>query len=482
MKRRTAGAGLALGLAFGPGLAPAASEDTPVGDRATAERRPVSVVVAWNAALLGAVKATGSGPTVTARALSMVHEATYNAWAAYDGVAMPTGGAALRRASRPPRDDFEASIAVCHAAYGVLVDLFPGRLSDFDATLAQTMPARLGSRPTWVAALQVGQAAAVALLQSRHGDGANQRGDLAPGPYADYTGYAPVNTPDLVVDPNRWQPLRVTNAQGVTAVQKCLTPHWGRVRPFALAHGAALRPPLHHTAPSPGEVAEVLRLSAGLTDEHKAIAEYWAGGPGTVTPPGMWSEIAALMSSRRRPSLARDVKTFFALGQAMLDASIAAWDAKRAHDSVRPITTLRLAHAGQQVQAWAGPGLGTRWIRGEDWQPYQPSTFPTPPFPEFVSGHSTFSAAAAEVLRALHGEQLELKVRVEAGASAIEPGLPRRALTLHWRSLGEAAAAAGLSRRYGGIHFEQGDLAGRALGREVGRRVMLKCRALFGEA
>ncbi len=125
-----------------------------------------------------------------------------------------------------------------------------------------------------------------------------------------------------------------------------------------------------------------------------------------------------------------------------------------------------------------GPGPGTQSIPGETWLPYQPATFVTPPFPEFVSGYSTFSTAAAEVLAGLRSDRLSLRVSIGAGISQIEHGLPAQALT--WSSLSEVAAAAGISRRYGGIHFEQDDLKGRELGRRGGQLVLEKCDELFG--
>src|SRR5206468_2961712 len=147
------------------------------------------------------------------------------------------------------------------------------------------------------------------------------------------------------------------------------------------------------------------------------------------------------------------------------DAGIAAWDAKRAYDSERPVTAVHFLDAGTPVRAWAGPGLGTQRIDGVDWLPYQPLTVITPPFPEYVSGHSAFSAAAAEVLRRFTGsDQFHDEVTIPRGTSRVEPGLtPSRDVTLRWPTFSAAADEAGLSRRYGGIHFEQGDLAGREL-------------------
>jgi hypothetical protein len=118
-------------------------------------------------------------------------------------------------------------------------------------------------------------------------------------------------------------------------------------------------------------------------------------------------------------------------------------------------------------------------IDGAHWQPYQPLTVVTPPFPEYCSGHSTFSAAGAEILQRFTGsDAFGASQTTPAGASRVEPeATPATDVTLAWATFSAAAAEAGLSRRYGGIHFEQGDLAGRALGRHVGAVVWDKAQA-----
>jgi hypothetical protein len=278
----------------------------------------------------------------------------------------------------------------------------------------------------------------------------------------------------------RWQPLVVTNAAGVTAAQKCLTPHWGRVRPFALSSGSALRPRFVPFGPSLAEIEELVRFSAALTDETKVQVDFWANNPGSVTPPGQWCQFAAIVAATDGNSLDQDVLLFFTLGQALLDASIAAWECKVAYDSARPITLLRHFYAGQQISAWGGPGLGTQLMDGSVWRPFQRTTNPTPNFQEFVSGHSTFSAAAAHVIAAWRGDEVTLAFDFPAGGVGPEPSVPAVAMRLSWPSLSSAAAAAGLSRRYGGIHFEQGDLKGRALGKAVGQAVMRRGADLYG--
>ena len=167
---------------------------------------------------------------------------------------------------------------------------------------------------------------------------------------------------------------------------------------------------------------------------------------------------------------------FFLVDNAVMDAGIACWDCKRAFDYVRPITAIHYLFQGQTIYAWGGPGKGTVPMLGENFGTFQSPTFITPPFPEFSSGHSTFSAAAAEVLRRFKGsDTFGYSVTFPAGSSTLEPNLvPARDLTLTFNTFSDAADAAGMSRRYGGIHFESGDLAGRQMGRLVGAQVWTK--------
>jgi hypothetical protein len=169
------------------------------------------------------------------------------------------------------------------------------------------------------------------------------------------------------------------------------------------------------------------------------------------------------------------------LSNAIFDAGICSWDNKRAFDSVRPITAIRTLFNGQQVLAWGGPYQGTRLIDGAAWLPYQPSTFPTPPFAEYGSGHSTFSGAGAEILTLFTGSpRFGLSAVVRAGSSKVEPGLtPAADIVLTWPTFSAAADEAGLSRRYGGIHFEQGDLDARQVGRQLADQAWARALTYF---
>jgi hypothetical protein len=446
-----------------------------------------SVVAQWNNAALQAVRETSPGPPICARMLAIVNTCIYDAWAAYDPHAVGTRlGSTLRRpAAEHTRANKEKAISF--GAYRALVDLFPrpdqGRV--FTA-LMQRLGYDPGDESTDVSTPGgIGNLAARAVLEFRHRDGSNQLGDQHPGAYSDYTGYVPANTPDQIKDPDLWQPLRLLNGRGEFVVQSYIAPHWGQVVPFSLASLAPFRPvvslPRYGTPEYEQQAREVLDYSANLTERQKVIVEYWADGPNSEQPPGHWCLFGQYVARRDQLGLDGEVKLCFALTNALMDAGIIAWDAKRMYDSVRPITAIRHLFKGQRVRAWAGPYQGTMEIDGADWQPYQIPTFVTPAFPEFISGHSTFSAAGAEVLFCFtESDAFGASVTKAAGSSPAEPGLvPAEDVTLSWATFTEAADEAGMSRRWGGIHFKEGDRVGRRLGRVVGRLAWYKALQYF---
>lgn len=178
-----------------------------------------------------------------------------------------------------------------------------------------------------------------------------------------------------------------------------------------------------------------------------------------------------ILNSRPVPMLPRtlhqDAKLFFALANAIHDAAIATWEAKRFYDYVRPVTAIRHLFRGKKIKGWNGSSVTT--INGEAWRPYQVATFPTPPFPEFTSGHSGFSMAAAEVLKRFTGSDSFGASYTQPVPLRVEPNLAAAVgVTLRWDTFTEAALEAGESRLYGGIHFYEGNVSGLSLGRNVG--------------
>jgi hypothetical protein len=459
-----------------------------------------SLVILWNEAFLQGVRASKLGPPMVARALAIAHTCIYDAWAAYDGTAVGTVlGGSLRR---PPDERRLANTlrAISFAAYRAAVDLFPGSVSTVFDPLMLTLgfngadTSTDASTPTGI-----GNVAAKAVLDFHHADGANQLGDMlggSPGvPYADYTGYVPVNDPmdtRTAFDPasvhnvDAWQPLRYVDGTGNVVTPKFVGAQWQRVTTFAITPGALrsssgparLRSPEFLT-----QAQDLLNLSANLTDEQKMLAEYWGDGPRSELPPGHWNLFAQFVARRDHHGeyahgLEQDVKLFFALTNAISDAGCCAWDNKITFNSVRPITAIRTLFRGELVLAWGGPFQGTKLIDGATWFPYQPTSFPTPPFPEYSSGHSNFSAAGAEILKLFtRSDRFGGSVTLRAGSSKVEPGaVPSSDVTLSWPTFSNAADQAGMSRRYGGIHFEQGDMDARSTGRIAAREAWDKAQ------
>ncbi|MCB0193077.1 MAG: vanadium-dependent haloperoxidase [Anaerolineae bacterium] len=490
-----------------------------------------SIVVKWNELMLAAIRNGPPRPTVIARSLYMVHAAMYDAWSAYDPIAEPVVAGYVVRQPVEKHTRNNQAVAVSQAAFHMLADQFPEyeQSTQSFSRMMQILGYEIVNEGNKSTPAGIGYLAAQGVLESRQDDGSNANNN-----YADITSdvypepYEAVNSADpgtgkvpgqAAFDPNHWQPLRVptgsiVDSSGVPMLdptqidsykdQVFVTPHWGAVKPFALTSGDQFRPPappqlgsneiytdaLGQTMLSDEayrrQFDEVLNYSANLTDEMKCIAEYWADGPRSETPPGHWNALAHGISYRDRHTIEDDVKLYLALNGALFDASISAWDAKRAYDSVRPASAIRHMYYGQFIRAWAGPNKGSQQILGEQWQPYQALTFVTPAFAEYVSGHSTFSAAAAEILTRYTGKNRFYDGRtvlyddfngdgvpdmlgehvIKVGGNMFEFS-PQKVIVLQWNTFQDAADEAGISRLYGGIHIQDGDRYGRRMGKEI---------------
>jgi hypothetical protein len=432
-----------------------------------------NAVLKWNEELLQTIRANAgrTGPTGASRALGVLHTAMYDAWTAYDATA---GGVHSR-----PNKDFSGDTpakkqeAISHAAYQALTYLFPDQGSEYAAQLNELGYASGASSP----AAQVGRDAADAVIAYRKVDGSTASSE-----------YEPANTWDTVTDPWKWQslcvPLSTAGESCEGTIQNPLAPQWGGIKAFAITatdDGIYNRaeelfwPPGVTDEQAVADTATALTDTSNLSDTRKVKAEYWADGPGSEFPPGHWAVFAQAVSRKRGHTLDQDVKLFFALGNAIMDAGVGAWKVKYEYDFVRPITAIREQYRGQMITSWLGPYQGYGKVPGEQWQPYQHPGVVTPPFPEYVSGHSTFSAAAHMVLVAFTGsDTFRARTTIKAGDSlfegrtATQTGVPAKDVVLSWNTFTEAADEAGWSRRWGGIHFKSGDEHGRTLGKAIG--------------
>jgi len=355
------------------------------------------------------------------RALAIMHTCVYDAWSAYDETAT---GTQLRGALRRPPEERTPSNkerAISYAAYRALADVLPADTESVYKPLMKQLGYNPSDNSTDIdTPTGIGNIACAAVLEFRHHDKANQVGDLAQGSYSDWSGYTPLNPPGTIpvhfpfvkpLNPDRWQPLTYTDSYGNLVLQKFAAAHWCFVTPFAMAKGeqfrSAVQPgPAKYGTPEYEEQAQdLIDLSANLTDRQKMIAEYWSDGPETEQPPGHWLRLADSVSTRDHHTLDDDVKMLFALSNAMLDAGIAAWDAKRAYDSVRPATAISVLLHGKSIRAWGGPGKGTIEMDSSQWIPYQLATSPTPPFPDFASRPEFEDARGSRAVGAVAGKQ-----------------------------------------------------------------------------
>jgi len=441
-------------------------------------------------------------PTVGSRMLAIVMTAMYDAWAAYDDRAVGTRlGGKLRR---PPAERSIANKekAIAYAVYRALLYVFP----DDHKWIAEQMR-KQGFDPddtsTDVSTPQgVGNTAAAAVIAYRRHDGANQDGDEVGSngqPYSDYTYYRPVNPHDKVLDPDCWQEIPFDDGKGGTVYVPFLTPHWFRVIPFALKRSDQFRsqpPPRVGSEQMRKEVAEVVELNGNLTVEQKAMVEFMRDGPKSTGQAGHWLRFAQAVSRRDKNDLDRDVKLFFAVANVVLDAFIACWDVKRHFDSSRPWLLVRHYYAGKRIMGWAGPGKGFALIPAEKWHPYSPATFVTPPFPGYVSGHSTASGAGAKMLELFTGSDRFADTENRVAGMLTEPGFPCHIMqmingksvldpkascevALKLPTFSATAEMAGISRVLGGYHIQADNVEGLKLGRHVATYLWPKMQAHF---
>jgi hypothetical protein len=540
-----------------------------------------SVARVWNEALLHAIQRDTPAPTVHARNLFHVSAAMWDAWAAYDSQAdgwlvKEKLEADDVRAARETAMSYAAYRLLLHRysyasglqeTFDDLVATLESLCYRIDFVEAEgDSPAALGNR------------IAAAYIARGRNDGAHEQLRYADPEYKPANPPLVVEDPGArMTDPNAWQPLalaRVVAQNGVPqpgSVQSFVSPHWGHVGAFALPasdRGVPIDtgpPPRLGPTGGPGyksDALAVLRRSADLDpvdgvsvdigpgalgsnslgandgrghnvnpatgkpyapnvvpqgDYGRALAEYWADGPRSETPPGHWNAIANEVSDSpgfvrriggRGAEVGRlewDVKLYLALNGAVHDAAVAAWGLKGHYDSVRPISMIRYLggrnllpvvpglverrRGETYVRAWAGfpenpetQASGVRWIRAVDWVPYQLPTFVTPAFAGYVSGHSTFSRAAAEALTAFTGSSFFpgglYEVPVPRGHLKIEQG-PSRDLTLQWATYFDAADAAGTSRLYMGIHVPPDDFMGRRVGARCGKEAWALAQRYF---
>lgn len=425
-------------------------------------------------------------PTVTSRFLGLIWTAVFDAWSRYDASA---NALYLNTARRPGKEHTirNKEIAISYAAYRTALAYFYS-----DSLLLQNTMRSMGLDhanksldPT--TPIGIGNLAAKQVLEKRANDGSNQLGN-SPGsdgkPYSDYTSYHPRNTVDQLVELARWQPKYFSDGKGGRFAPACLTPQWGLVKPLLIDSGNQFRPgppPAIGSAQLQKEIQEVVNLQASLTDEQKALVEFMRDGPKSVQQAGHWFMFGQQVSIRDQHTLDQDVQLFFLIEAAAMDAFIACWDAKMHYDFARPYSLVHDYFRDSTIRLWAGPEKGMVMAPGRDWRPYSPETFLCPPFPSYVSGHSTVSAACAEIIRLFKGnDRFGHSVTVVPGALT-EPDHIGKPVVLSFPTFTEAAELAGISRVMGGYHIQSENTEGLKLGRSIASLIWSKYDELAGK-
>lgn len=392
---------------------------------ATGVTGQANAVLDWNTLALNAVRASNSAPTLSTRNLAILNLAMWDAFNSVERTCQPY------RFQLAPLPETSTEAAVVGAAHATMRALYPSVSAAADELLATWLAATAASdaRDNGIA---LGRQMAGLMLDLRSGDGSGTQ-----------VTYIPSDAP------GQWR-------RTPPFYRPPLDPHWRHVVPFALREVApfvAPPPPAMDTAEYARDHDEV-RLLGALdstirTEEQSLIAVFWSDFSYTAMPPGHWYEIAIGILADHGEGLERSARLMALLSLAQADAAIACWEGKYGYNFWRPLTAIQRADEDGNPTTSPDP----KW---DSW-------LIAPNFPEYPSGHSTFSRAAAEVLAGFFGTDAV----VFTATSDSAPGVRRT-----YRSLLGCADEVGLSRIYGGIHFEFANREGKRSGARVAREVL----------
>ncbi|MFA9232162.1 MAG: vanadium-dependent haloperoxidase [Microgenomates group bacterium] len=411
----------------------------PIAASAQTRPAPQEVIQGWYALILELVRHTPTySPPVASRSFAYLGVTSYEALIGGDNTLVPLAGQVNGLTAAPARgtDAYDDAIVLDAALAFASAQFFANTGPTGQHALArmtEVMGAKVsdGVDPMIVErSIAHGKAIGQHILDWSATDGGAVIENLG-FPYS-YT---------LTEGPAHWVPTSKIALQQVP-----LLPKWGANRPFAMPNGAACPlppPPAYSEDPSSAfyaEAMEVVTTTKSLTDEQKLIARFWSDDPMlSPTPPGHWISIAMEILAREDADAPRNAEVLAKLGMAVADGFIGCWNAKYEHDLLRPVTYIKR-------------------VIDKTWEPM----LITPPFPEYPSGHSSQSGAAATVLSDLFGEDYAFD-----DATHQADGLPVRHFTGFWPAAQEAAQ----SRLYGGIHFRSAIDLGLEQGRCIGTHI-----------
>ncbi|WP_118167343.1 vanadium-dependent haloperoxidase [Nostoc sphaeroides] len=392
------------------------------------------VVIQWNSILLNAIQASGTAPPVAARNQAIVQAAVFDAVNAIDRSYKPY----LVNISASETVGASKEAAAVEAAYQTLVNLFPNQKTTFDKQRQRSLAA-IPNGTAEDKGIAIGNKVAQQILDNRQNDGSS----TAQEPYTPGTGFGD------------WKPTftdgETTN--NTTNFKPALLPQWGLVTPFAIDSVILFRPDTFPEYGSPQYTKNFNQVKAlgaenstVRTADQTEIAQFWAYDRGdTFRPPGQLNELAQEVALSQNNTLEENARLFGLLNIAQADAGIVAWDAKYVYEQLRPITAIRNADQDNNPGTIADP----------NWEPL----LDTPPFPDYISGHSVFAGVSAEILKLFYGTD---NISFDIPSQEL-PGVAR-----YYSSFSQAAQEDADSRIYGGVHIQAATIDGVEVGRNVG--------------
>jgi hypothetical protein len=435
----------------------------------------IDVVIPNVVPVLFASVAPGDASLVL-RTTTLLTNAAFDAIAPYNASAL---GVYSRLPRRPPSEgqtDRHRNVAILYASLPVLDSLYPSERARWRAMLAAAGVDPAVQSTDLNTPQGLGRAAGLAVVAARENDGMNQLGNAGGrqfhrAPYADTTGYRPVNTAYELTDPSRWQPAVTSRGNGIFSVQQFVTPQWAWTEPYSYRSPERFRvpPPLNSNPHGPGgrqrykaQLDQVLAASAGLTDERKLAAELFNN---KIESLGF---VALFLAQSRRWNVEQFVQYDFLVNLAAFDGGIAVWQEKARYDAVRPASAARYLYGNGMVTAWGGPGRGTVNLPADQWKSY----LDVADHPEYPSGSSCFCAAHAQASRRFLGsDALGWTVPYARGSSRIEPGVtPAHDTALTFETWTKFETVCGDSRVWGGVHFQAAVEASKPMCARIGDR------------
>ncbi|MFI5454708.1 MAG: dockerin type I domain-containing protein [Isosphaerales bacterium] len=392
------------------------------------------VVIAWDRALIDAIRADQLSVGPASRAMAMVMGSVYDAVNDIDHA----HAVYLTNATVPATTSAVASAST--AAYDVLVALFPDQKAHFDATLAESL-ATVPNGPARSDGMALGQQVAAAMLAWRVNDGSNADPVYKVG-----------------TAPGQWQPTPpdYTIAWG---------PAWGQVKPFGVPSASDFQPPPPPALNSPEYTAaynQVMSLGAvnstTRTADQTQIADFWAYDASVFGPPVVhYNQVTETLALQQHNSLDQDARLFALVDISMADAGISAWDAKYTYAFWRPVTAIQQGNSDGNPNTAGDPSWMPLGAPGDGIR----ANF-SPAFPAYISGHATFGGAMFQTLTDFYGtDNLSFTL-----TSDELPGVTR-----NYTSFSQAAQENAQSRIYLGIHWQFDATNGIAVGDAIGNYV-----------